>query len=157
MANKLHSAWPYFLLAALLGLAPVLNNKYPASFYPAAPSGLVDLICVILGVFAASLGFSRAWNRLQHTASAKTLLGQVAEKRRPLESADPNEVSQSGRIISRLVRNVGEDLKEIGPDFTWDSLKRLQGAFDLLLEEIEDEEDALIRLGVVGTYLGETA
>jgi len=155
--TKLHSPWPYLSLTALMGLIPVLNNKYPAAFFPAAPGGLVDLVCVLLGVLAAFLGFSRLWNRLQHGAIAKALLTGVIAKRQALEKADESEASQSGRIVSRLVRNVDEDLKEIKPDFTWDSLKRLQGVFGLLLEEIEDEQDALIRLGVVGTYLGETA
>ncbi len=62
----------------------------------------------------------------------------------------------AGRYITRLVRNADEDLKEIKPDFTIESLGRLQGYLPELLGEVEDEESARILLGIVGVYLGET-
>ncbi len=110
----------------------------------------------MLGVVAASLGFFRYWNRLQQRTSAKALLGQVLERLPGLKNKGPVEAGQSGRIISRMVRNADMDLREIGPDFTVDSIKRLNRFLPLLLDEIQNEEDAFIRIGVVGTYLGET-
>lgn len=154
--NKLHSPWPYFILTALLGLVPVLNNKFPSAFFPAVPASGVEVLSVMLGILAASLGFLRGWNQLQQKAAAKAFLSQVLERLPGLTPKDPLEVGQSNRIISRMVRNVDEDLREIGPDFTADSLKRLHRFLPLLLNEIQNEEDAFIRIGVVGTYLGET-
>lgn len=157
MHRKLHSPIPYFLLTALLGLVPVLNNKYPTRFFPALSPDLVSVLCVVLGVAAAYLGFSRGWDRLQHQARARKLLRQAAEQRDGQASADENDVSAAGRFISRLVRNADEDLSEIKPDFSEHSLRRLDRYLPALLGEIENEEDARIRLGIVGVYLGETA
>lgn len=157
MPRKLHSPVPYFLLTALWALVPVLNNKYPALFFPALSPGLVELLSVALGAAAAYLGFSRGWDLLHHQARARQLLRQAAEKRNPQARADDNETNAAGRFISRLVRNADEDLKEIQPDFSEHSLKRLDRTLPALLREVENEEDARIRLGIVGAYLGETA
>lgn len=155
--TKLHSPVPYFLLTALMGLVPVLNNKYPAQFFPAFSPWLVEVVSVFVGITFAFWGFSRGWEILQRRSWARELVRQAIGKRQAEPKAEENEISNAGRLISRLVRNVDEDLMEIMPDFTGNSLKRLQGVFPLLLDEIRNEEDALIRLGVVGTYLGETA
>lgn len=157
MARKLHSPVPYFLFTALLGLVPVLNNKYPTLIFPALSPGLVEILSVGLGVAAAYMGFSRGWDRLQHQAGARQLLRQAAEKRNTLAIAGENDINAAGRFVSRLVRNADEDLSEIKPDFSKHSLKRLDRYLPALLSEVENEEEAWIRLGVVGAYLGETA
>lgn len=142
---------------ALMGLVPVLNNKYPAQFFPALSPWLVELLSVGLGVAAAFLGLSRGWDILVRKSLARVLVRQVAAGRQAEQDAETNDISNAGRLISRLVRNVDEDLKEIRPDFSEGSLKRLQRYMPVLLAEIEDEEGARIRLGIVGTYLGEAA
>ncbi len=140
-----------------MGLVPVLNNKYPASFFPALSPWLVESLSVGLGVAAAFMGLSRGWEILVRRSLARALVRQVAANRRAAQKAETNDVSNAGRLISRLVRNADEDLKEIRPDFSEASLKRLQRYLPVLLGEVENEEDARIRLGIVGTYLGETA
>ena len=157
MHRKLHSPVPYLLLTALWALVPVLNNKYPSLFFPALSPGTVEILSVALGVAAACLGFSRGWDRLQHQALARRLLGEAAKERNARSSADDNEVNAAGRFISRLVRNADEDLLETKPDFSETSLRRLGRYLPRLLGEIETAEDARIRLGIVGAYLGETA
>src|SRR5579862_8376300 len=157
MASKHKSPIPYFLLMALFGLVPVLNNKYPAQFFPAVDPGLVELLSVGLGVAAAFLGMSRGWEILVRRSLARALIHQAATGRHAAQNAETNDIGNAGRLISRLVRNADEDLMEIRPDFSESSLRRLQRYLSVLLGEIEKEEDARIRLGIVGTYLGETA
>lgn len=142
---------------ALLGLVPVLNNKYPAQFFPALSPFAVEFLSVVLGVVAAFLGLSRGWDILQRRVWARELVRQAAANRHAAKNPEINDVNNAGRLISRLVRNADEDLLEIRPDFSGASLRRLQRYLPALLDEIENEEDARIRLGVVGTYLGETA
>src|SRR5579859_3371200 len=153
---KLYSPWPYFLLTALLGLVPVLNNKYPAAFFPVLSSGGVEIISVMAGVLAAFLGFQRLWALLEQRSKARTLVREVAVGRYASPSPEENDLNISGRYIARLFRNADEDLKEIKPDFSLPSLRRLERALPELLKEITDEQSARIRLGVVGAYLGET-
>lgn len=147
---------PYFFLVGLFALVPVLNNLYPGSFFPAVPPFLIELVSVFLGIGAAALGFGRVWTLLRHREKSRSLILQVAQGRDPAQASEENDIVQSGRSISRLVRNSDEDLREIGPDFSLDSLRRLQKLLPLLVREVEREEDARVRLGVVGTYLGET-
>lgn len=153
--SKLHPPWPWFLLTALLGLVPVLNNMHPALFFPALPSWGVEVASVFAGIYCAMMGFLRGWGLLQQRAQARALVKAAIESRHPSD-LDPNEVSNAGRFISRMVRHCEQDLREIRPDFTPDSLKRLQAYLPELLLEIGNEENALILVGVVGTYLGET-
>src|SRR5258708_7098200 len=155
--TRLHSPWPYFLLTALLALVPVLNNKYPTLFFPVLSPFWVEVFSVFGGVFTATLAFIRGWARLQKRARAKILVREVGQNRKPTDSLSENDAAHSGRLISRLVRNADEDLLEIRPDFSTSSLSRLYRYLPALMDEIENEEDARIRLGVVGTYLGETA
>lgn len=155
ISKKLHSSWPWFLLTALLGLIPVLNNKYPASFFPAVPAGAIELITVFGGALTAAMGFARAWAILQRRSRARMFLQDVGVV--PAKEPSENDLANSGRFISRLVRNAESDLAEIKPDFTVGSLRRLSRFLPVLLEEIQSEEDARVRLGVVGVYLGETA
>jgi hypothetical protein len=157
MNTKLHSPIPFFLLTALLGLVPVLNNKYPAYFFSALSPWLVEVLSVALGAAAAFGGFSRGWEILKRRSWARELVRQTAVERHAAQNLDANDVNNAGRLISRLVRNADEDLLEIKPDFSEASLKRLRRVLPALLDEIKTAEDARIRVGVVGTYLGETA
>ncbi len=155
--NKLHSPLPFFLLAALFGLAPVLNNQYTAQFFPALSPWLVEALSAALGVAAAFGGFSRGREILKRRTWARELVRQAAGERRAAKSPAANDVANAGRLIARLVRNTDEDLMEIRPDFSEKSLQRLSRYLPVLLNEIGSEEDARIRVGVVGIYLGETA
>jgi hypothetical protein len=152
----LYSSKPYFVLAALFSLVPVLNNKYPALFFPSAPEGWVTIIATGAGIYAAFKGLGYAWALIQARAEAKAWIVQVAQNRKVIENPDPNDVINAGRSVTRLVRNVDEDLREIGPDFSWESLGRLEHYLTELLMEVDDEEKAKIRLGIVGIYIGET-
>lgn len=156
MNKKLHSARPWFFLTALLALAPVLHNKYPNSFFPAIPSGVVDLMAVFGGAWVAAVGFARAWALAQRRSRAKTLLESVAKDMTADEKAGENDLGQSGRLITRLVRNTEVDLAEMKPDLSLGSLSRLKAVVPALLDEIGNEEDARIRLGILGVYIGET-
>ncbi len=155
--HKLHSAIPYFILVALLGIVPVLNNKYPSGFFPSISPWWVEVGSTFLGIAAATMGFIRLWAFLEKRARAKVLVSEAIASRHAVENPLENDLATVGRFISRLVRNVDQDLKEINPDFSMNSLGRLGGFLPNLLEEIESEEDARIRLGVVGVYLGEVA
>ncbi len=152
----LYSAKPYFILAALFSLIPVLNNKYPALFFPAVPEGWVTLIATGGGIYAVFKGLSYVWAVIQARDEAKAWVLQVVESRKTVENPDPNDVINAGRSVTRLVRNADEDLREIGPDFSWESLGRLERYLPELLMEVDDEEKARIRLGIVGIYIGET-
>lgn len=156
ISKKLHSPVPYFLLTALLGLVPVLNNKYPASFFPDISPGLVELLSVCGGIAAAAFGFARFWEKLARRDRARSLIRETVENRVLNGPQDQKEAVNAGRIVSRLVRNADEDLREINPDFTLESLNRLQDYLPELMAEVQNEEDSNIRLGVVGIYLGET-
>jgi hypothetical protein len=153
--TPLYSPKPYFVLAALLSLLPVLNNQYPDFFFPLVPAGWVEILAVVGGVYAAFKGMTRGWAILQARSAAKVCIRQTIQKRKKKETPDPNELVNAGRTVSRLVRNVDEDLKEIGPDFTLESLIRLGRYLPELLMEVVDEESAQIRLGIVGVYIGE--
>ncbi len=153
---QIHSSIPYFILVALFGLMPVLNNKYPTQFFYSVSPWWVEVVSTFAGIAAATLGFLRLWARLEKRERAKSLvLEAIGFRHRPVHPLENNAAS-AGRLISRLVRNVEEDLREIEPDFSQDSLRRLERFFPKLLEEIGCEEDALIRVGVAGVYLGET-
>lgn len=152
----LYSAKPYFVLAALFSLVPVLNNKYPLLFFPDMPEGWVTLITTGAGIYAAFKGLSCAWAVMQVRAEAKAWILQAVQSRKAVENPDPNDVINAGRSVTRLVRNADEDLREIKPDFSLESLTRLERYLPELLMEVESEEKAKIRLGIVGVYIGET-
>lgn len=156
MITKLHSPYPYFFLAALLGLVPVLNNKYPSQYFPAVSPWWVEVLSVGGGVWAVTFGFSRLWAILQQRERARGLIRSVVENRHPVANPKIEEAANPKRIISRLVRNVDQDLFEVRPDFALGSLYRLQKYLPELMREIDNEEAARIRLGIVGTYWGET-
>lgn len=154
--TKPHSPWPFFLLSALCALVPVLNNKYPASFFPVIPPFAIEVVMTIGGIYGIVIALSRWWILLQRKTFAQKLIMEVTDQRQSPEKPDENDVVSAGRYISRLVRNADEDLKEIKPDFTLESLGRLQRYLPQLLSEVEDEQSARITLGIVGVYLGET-
>jgi hypothetical protein len=157
LKNKiLYSSKPYFVLAALFSLIPVLNNKYPVLFFPVVPDGWVTILATGGGIYAVFKGLSYVWAVMQARAEAKAWISQVMESRKTVENPDPNDVINAGRSVTRLVRNVDEDLREIRPDFSWESLKRLERYLPELLIEVDNEENAKIRLGIVGVYIGET-
>lgn len=157
MSNtKLHSTWPWFTLTALFGLVPVLNNKYPVQFFPALSPWWVEVLSVAAGVYCATEAFRRGWARLTRRAEARAFVREAAQDRNIRQAQGPEDAALSSRLVARLVRNAEADLSEIGPDFSLPSLRRLGGVLGLLLEEVEGPEDARVRLGVVGTYLGET-
>jgi hypothetical protein len=87
---------------------------------------------------------------------AADLLGAAAKDLQADEKAGENDLGQAGRLITRLVRNSEVDLGEMKPDFSLSSLSRLRRVVPELLDEIHNEEDARIRLGIVGVYIGET-
>ncbi len=155
-AKPLQSPKPFFILTALFSLIPVLNNKYPGSFFPGIGSDWVEIVCTLTGTYTAFLGLGRLWAILQVRAAARVWIKQVNLTRLQGISNDENDVVNAGRSVSRLIRNVDKDLEEIKPDFTLESLKRLERYLPTLLMEVEDEESASIRLGIVGTYIGET-
>ena len=155
-AKILYSSKPYFFLAALFSLIPVLNNKYPNSFFPLVPLGWIEIITTLAGIYAAFKGLSYVWASAQVRAAAKAWVLQVVQNRKVSETSDHNDVVNAGRSVTRLVRNVDEDLREVKPDFTLDSLNRLGRYLPELLMEVEDEESGRIRLGIVGVYIGET-
>jgi hypothetical protein len=142
---------------ALLGLVPVLNNKYPTAYFPALPPWWVEVLSTFAGIAAALMAFTRLWAILQQRDRARALILEAVQTRQPTENSPENEAANAGRLVSRLVRNADEDLREINPDFSEPSLRRLQGLLPLLLLEIGNLEDARVRLGVLGSYLGETA
>lgn len=152
----LYSPKPYFVLAALFSLIPVLNNKYPNSFFPLVPAGWVEIITTIAGVYAAFKALGYWWAILQVRSEAKAWILQAGQNRKVPETSDHNDVVNAGRYVARLVRNVDEDLREINPDFSLTSLNRLGRYLSELLMEVEGEESGRIRLGIVGVYIGET-
>ncbi|HVM33014.1 MAG TPA: hypothetical protein VMU88_07755, partial [bacterium] len=139
----------------LWALAALLNRLAPRLFFPdftpqevAALSGAGTLL---FGAWA--WGKARALRARRREACRR--IEAILQKRNPPAQADENEVMLAGRVVARLARNADEDLREIDADFSPESLGRLDAWLPLLLDEIQTEEDALIRLGVVGTYLGE--
>lgn len=98
----------------------------------------------------------RTFQVRERRKKAVTLLRAAAKDLQADEKAGENDLGQAGRLITRLVRNSEVDLAEIKPDLSLDSLSRLKRVVPELLDEIHNEEDARIRLGIVGVYIGET-
>lgn len=157
MTAKTYSPAPFFLLCAIFGGTGFLNGRYPGFFFPAVPLGWVWGISVLGGLLCGGEALRRWAVRLKRLANARALVRKVGEERRPPEGGLESEAANAGRLISRLTRNAEEDLREIGPDFSVASLRRLYRYLPDLLFEIGNEEEARIRLGIVGTYVGETA
>lgn len=156
MNAKLRTSIPYFLLAVLLTALPLLNHRYPSSYFPSLPPLGLALACVLAGAWAAFMGSQRLAGFLHERERSRDLIQGAAVARRASVHAEQNDIVSAGRNISRLSRNVDEDLREITPDFSVESLRRLEKVLPLLVAEVRNEGDARVRLGVVGTYLGET-
>ena len=154
--QPLYSPKPYFVLTALFALVPVLNTQFLLLFFPQVPSVVVDILSIVGGVFSAYRGMIFLWARLQARTEAKEWIRQTVGSRKAPEMMDSNDLVIAGRTINRLIQHMDEDLREIKPDFTIESLKRLGSYLPELLMEVEDEEGARIRLGIVGVYSGET-
>lgn len=147
----------YGLLASLALGALAGHLLLPALFFPAGPAVLVFVLFPALA--AGSLG--RLYF-LRQTRNKKREMGlgflrQAIEKRDLSRALSGPGAGTAERTLTRLVQNADADLSEIQPDFSQASLERLAGLLPELLEEIQNETDALIRWGVVGVYLGETA
>jgi hypothetical protein len=155
-SEKLKKVLPWGVLSFLSILCVVSHWVCPRLFFPVFEGRWVlNLGIGSMAVFAGlTFQRNRALNRRRRNAA--DLIRSLADKRQVLESPPENDVILAGRVVSRLVRNADEDLREIDVDFSMASLVRLDRYLPLLLDEIETEEDAFIRLGVVGTYLGET-
>ncbi|HET9870137.1 MAG TPA: hypothetical protein VFR02_06565 [bacterium] len=154
--ERLRAVAPFAALSLWWALGPVARVLEPGWFFPAWSAAAV------WGTGAAgALGFGwLAWRNQARLAGrrrkAASLLRALAARRRPAADPGENDVILAGRVVSRLVRNADEDLREIGPDFSPASLDRLRRYLPQLLDEVGTEEEGWIRLGVVGTYLGET-
>ena len=154
--EKTHSPFPFFVLVFLFLSGALLNQGFPSLFFPALGPALVWTFSVALGTAFGFTAVRRMWTiHGQRRRALELVLKGLAERKVPAEP-DENDIINAGRYIARLVRNTDEDLREINPDFSTASLKRLAHYLPDLLDEIGGEADAKIRLGVVGTYLGET-
>ncbi len=155
-SQKAKAILPWASLSFLFILAVFSHGVCPEFFFPAF-DGRSILILGALGVAVfGALAFQKNAGINRRRREASRLIQALRGKRAPLGEPTENEVILAGRVVSRLTRNADEDLREINPDFSLASLHRLIRYLPLLLDEVECEEDALIRWGVVGTYLGET-
>jgi hypothetical protein len=155
-SKKIKTILPWTALSFLFVLAVLSHGVCPRFFFPAFDGRWV-LSLGTLGMAAfGALAFQKNHGLNRRRRAASRLIRSLAEKRSPLEDPSENDVILAGRVVSRLPRNADEDLREIDPDFSLASLDRLVRYLPLLLDEVESEEDALIRWGVVGTYMGET-
>lgn len=155
--NAIPSPIPYIALAGVCAGALAGSQFFPDFFFPAFGSWVIGLFWDLAALGAAW----RAWGLYQALwkgrAEAIARIEFLLRNRNSQKIQMGSSADTAGRTLSRVIRNADEDLKEINPDFTLDSLIRLSGFLPNLLDEIQSETDAKIRLGVVGAYLGETA
>ena len=144
-------------LAGVSLMALAGTQFFPSVFFPALPDwaagltwDLVALACITRVWFL----YKATWKR---RTTARLIIEKSIHDRNPQRCLTGSSADTAQRTLSRVIRNSDEDLREIIPDFTAASLHRLSGFLPKLLDEIQNETDARIRLGVVGTYLGETA
>ena len=155
-SQKIKTILPWGVLSFLFILAVLFHGVCPRFFFPAF-DGRQILILGALGMAAfGALAFERSLSLSRRRRKASRLIRSLAGKRSPLSDPSENDVILAGRVVSRLTRNADEDLREINPDFSLASLHRLVRYLPLLLDEVQNEEDAFIRWGVAGTYIGET-
>ena len=154
---RLHTPLPFFLLAVLFGLSPILRVFFPQDFFPAVPSVWMGIGAFPLFALSGYLAFARLGKIYRRRDRAQNLIQNAIQSRSFSTSPSDNDLAIADRTISRLAGHADVDLSEINPEFSLNSLLRLEPCLGALLEEIETPEDALIRLGVVGAYLGETA
>ncbi len=147
----------FLVLSVLLLASGLLRILFPNQFFPMVPLTGVIGSAVFGSVLFGMVAFRRWYFLFQKRKKALLLIKEIISGRKAANQPLENDLANAERTISRLVRNADEDLKEINPDFKEDSLPRLSSQIPILLDEIGNREDALIRLGVLGTYLGETA
>jgi hypothetical protein len=149
--------WAYGILAVLSLVALGGHFFLPAFFFPGWSPILARGLFLVLA--AGSLGrlYFRRLSRNKKREMGLGFLRQAIEKRDLSRALSGPGAGTAERTLTRLVQNADADLSEIRPDFSQASLERLAGLLPELLEEIQNETDALIRWGIVGVYLGETA
>lgn len=157
LKRKMSLSLPFFILSILLVAGGILRGLYPNLFFPAAPRMGVLGAALLGGLLSGTVAYRRWSSTSRQRKNAIGLVQQIITSRKPTDQPIENDLANAERTISRLVRNADEDLKEINPDFTLESLLGLPAQLPVILGKIIKREDALIRLGVVGTYLGETA
>ena len=155
-SEKVRRVAPPALLAFLSALSIGLHQLSPRLFFPAWPGPWVLILGLAGLVFFGLFAFQKYRGIHSRRQKALALIDSILQKRRALLDPPQNEVILAGRVVARLARNADEDLREITADFSPESLARLDAYLPLLLDEAGGEPEALIRLGVVGTYLGET-
>ncbi len=156
MVRPLKMSIAYFTLALLFALTAFLNEFYRPFFFPGLPKEWVWCLCFLGTVVFAIFGWN-GWNRFRgRRQKAVGLILEAVQARNASAKTVDNDLANAERTISRLIANREEDLTEIGPDLTLESLGRLAAYLPTLLAEVENELDARIRLGIVGVYLGET-
>jgi len=154
--EKTQSPYPFLLLVFLFLLTAVLHQQYPAFFFPAVSAGALWGMGLTGTLVFGLVAVKRLGAITGQRKRALALIVRAVEDRQAVVQPDENDVINAGRYIARLVRNADEDLREIGADFSLASLPRLSRYLPHLLDEVGREEDAKIRLGVAGTYIGET-
>lgn len=146
----------FFGAALYLLVTALLNTVWPELFFSKVSVpwvwGVAGIGSLILISLASCLRRLREARRRAGRANI-----EAAERHRPaVENPGPQQRAASAKLLERLIGHAGEDLKEIRPDFTLASLRRLEKSLPALLEESADPLDARILLGIVGVYLGET-
>lgn len=146
----------FFGAALYLLVSALLNTLWPDLFFSKA-----SVPWVWAGAGTGSLILTTLASHLRRLRQAQRKAGreniETAEQNRPaVENPTREQRAASAKLLERLIAHAGEDLKEIRPDFTLASLRRLEKNLPVLLEESADPLDARILLGIVGVYLGET-
>ncbi len=151
------SPTPYLALSGLCLAAMAGNQLFPLFFFPAfAPwvSGLALDLLALSSALRAWVLYQALWKR---RATALGLVEKILQGRDPKTFRTGSSADTAQRTLSRVIRNADEDLREISPDYSAASLSRLADFLPKLLDEMNTETDAMIRLGVAGAYIGETA
>jgi hypothetical protein len=147
----------YYFLSVLCLAAPAGQKLFPSMVFPAFAPPVVSLAGMVSALGFALRGLTLGRAMFRKRREARSLVRKALQERNPSGYLTGPAADGAGRTLSRVLRNADEDLREINPDFSLESLFRLVGLLPLLLDEIRNEKEAKIRLGVVGAYLGETA
>jgi hypothetical protein len=148
---------PYLALSGVCLAAMAGDQLFTFFFFPAFAPWVAGLALDLLALFSALRAwvlYQALWKRRTDALNLveKILRGRDAKTFKTGPSADTAQ-----RTLSRVIRNADEDLREIAPDYSEVSLSRLADFLPKLLDEMNTETDAMIRLGVAGAYIGETA
>ncbi len=150
-------SFSYLMVVLLSALGMGGHFFYPALFFPAFANWAVDLFFVLLGGCACFRILARTRAASRDRRRALEWMNQALLKRDEVNAKEGPAAATAERTLCRLISNSDMDLREIRPDYSEESLLRLQAFMPELLEEINSGTDAMIRLGVAGSYLGETA